>query len=73
MEIKEETLEELNTVWLPQEPEEPWPLFIVPLKALGRLAVGQREAVAEGMGVGGREGSQSDQPQGAQSFSQVRE
>lgn len=48
MEIKEETCEVLNTAWIPQELEEPWPLFIVSLKALGRLVVGLLEAVAKG-------------------------
>jgi hypothetical protein len=40
MEIKEEMCEVFNTAWIPQEPEEPWPLFIVSLEALGKLAVG---------------------------------
>lgn len=52
MEIKEETCEVLNTAWVPQEPQEPWPLFIVSLKALCKLAVGWLEAVAKGMGSG---------------------
>lgn len=50
MEIKEETCEVLNTAWLPEEPQEPWPLFIVSLKALGKLAVGRLEAVTKGVG-----------------------
>lgn len=53
MEIKEEMCEVLNTAaWVPQEPEEPWSLFIISLKALCKLAVGRLEAVAKGMGGG---------------------
>lgn len=70
MEIKEETCEVLNTAWLPEELQEPWPLFIVSLKALGKLAVGRLDAVTKGVGVGD---SQYAQPQGAQSFLEVWE
>lgn len=49
MEIKEESRQVLTTAWIPQRPEEPWPLFIASLKALCKLAVGRLEAVAKGM------------------------
>lgn len=64
MGIREETWEELNPVWIPEELEEPRPLFITSLTALGKFA-GQLGAVAMG-GRGRAWDLQYAQPQGAE-------